>query len=83
MYNGQNIGKQFAMFSIVRGMFMDEYVIKQKIQRACFEPRAPEGLIRKVVLRAQAAGTLMQAQKQMESSLAANSGEHKKKEFAL
>ena len=34
---------------------MEEYVIKQKIQMACIEPRAPEGLIQQVILRAKAA----------------------------
>lgn len=54
---------------------MDEYVMKQSIQNAFFEPRAPEGLIEKVVLRVQAVtmGTL--AQKQMENMSTQNIGE--------
>ena len=47
---------------------MDEYVIKQKIQKACFEPRAPEELIQKVILRAQAVTMGAQAQKQLETA---------------
>ena len=47
---------------------MDEYVIKQKVQRAFPEPRAPEGLIQKVILRAQAIVMGVQAQKQLKSA---------------
>ena len=47
---------------------MDEYVIKQKIQNACFEPRAPEGLIQQVILRAQAVSIGVAAQKQLETA---------------
>lgn len=47
---------------------MDEYAIKQKIQKACFEPRAPEELIQKVVLRAQAVTMGMQAQRRLKSA---------------
>ena len=47
---------------------MDEYVIKQKIQMACFEPRAPEGLIQKVILRAQAVGMGVAAQRQLDNT---------------
>ena len=38
---------------------MDEYVMKQKIQTACFEPQAPERLIQQVILRAQTIATGM------------------------
>ena len=47
---------------------MDEYVMKQKIQMACFEPRAPEGLIQKVILRTQAVVMGAAAQKQLETA---------------
>ena len=47
---------------------MDEYVMKQKIQLACFEPRAPEGLIQKVILRAQAVGMGVAAQRQLDNT---------------
>jgi hypothetical protein len=43
---------------------MDEYVMKQKIQTACFEPQAPERLIQQVILRAQTIATGMVVQKQ-------------------
>ena len=45
---------------------MDEYVIKQKIQEAFLEPRAPEELMQKVVLRAQAVAMGTNAQKELE-----------------
>ena len=45
---------------------MDEYVMKQKIQEAFFEPRAPEELIQKVVLRSQAVAMGADAQKQLD-----------------
>ena len=48
---------------------MDEYVMKQKIQKACFEPRAPEGLVSTVILRAQAAVTGAQTRKQAEQQI--------------
>ena len=47
---------------------MDEYVIKQKIQMACIEPRAPEGLIQQVILRAKAVAMGAAAHKQLESA---------------
>ena len=53
---------------------MDEYVIKQKIQRAFLEPRAPEGLIQQVILRANAVVMGVQAQKKLESSPTENLG---------
>jgi hypothetical protein len=46
---------------------MDECVMQQKIQMACFEPRAPEGLIQQVILRAQAVVMGAKAQKQLET----------------
>ena len=51
---------------------MDEYVIKQKIQMACFEPRAPEELIQQVILRAKAVVMGVAAQKQLETAPAEN-----------
>ena len=54
---------------------MDEYVIKQKIQKACFEPRAPENLIQQVVLRTQAVATGVEAQKQLETAPVQNIAE--------
>ena len=51
---------------------MDEYVIKQKIQMASLEPRAPEGLIQQVILRARAVVMGVMAQKQMETAPAEN-----------
>ena len=45
---------------------MEEYVIKQKIQMACIEPRAPEGLIQQVILRAKAVVMGVAAHKQLE-----------------
>lgn len=47
---------------------MDEYVMKQKIQKACIEPRAPEKLIQQVVLRAKAVVMGVAAQKQLETA---------------
>ena len=47
---------------------MDEYIIKGKIREAYFEPRAPEELIGKVVLRARAVAMGADAQKQLENS---------------
>ena len=49
---------------------MDEYVMKQKIQNAFFEPRAPEALIQKVVLRTQAVTMGVASQKQLETATA-------------
>ena len=51
---------------------MDEYVVQQKIQKACFEPRAPEGLIQQVILRAQAVSSGVAAQRQLETAPAEN-----------
>ena len=51
---------------------MDEYVIRQKIQMACIEPRAPEGLIQQVILRAKAVVMGAAAQKQLETAPAEN-----------
>ena len=51
---------------------MDEYVIKQKIQMACMEPRPPEGLIRQVILRTKAIVMGMEAKKQLETATAEN-----------
>ena len=51
---------------------MDEYVVKQKIQMTCIEPRAPEELIQKVILRAQAVVMGLAAQKQLETAPAEN-----------
>jgi hypothetical protein len=53
---------------------MDEYVIKQKIQEAFFEPRAPEELMQKVVLRAQAVAMGTNAQKELENAPAEKVG---------
>ena len=47
---------------------MDEYVIKQKIQMAYLEPRAPERLIQQVILRAHAVVMGMAAQKQLDTA---------------
>ena len=51
---------------------MDEYVIKQKIQKAFFEPRAPEELIHQVILRTKAIVMGMEAKKQLETATAEN-----------
>ena len=51
---------------------MDEYVIKQEIQMACLEPRAPEKLIQQVILRAKAVVMGVAAQKQLETATAEN-----------
>ena len=56
----------------VGGVCMDEYVIKQKIQMACVEPRAPEKLIQQVILRAKAVVMGVAAQKQLETATAEN-----------
>ena len=47
---------------------MDEYVMKQKIQKAYSEPRAPEELIEKVILRAKAVTMGVNAFKQLENA---------------
>ena len=44
---------------------MEEYMLKQKIQAAYFEPRAPERLVDAVILRAQAVTMGVQAKQQM------------------
>ena len=49
-------------------MFMDEYVVRQKIQKAFQEPRAPEELVQKVILRAKAVSMGVDAQKQLETA---------------
>ena len=51
---------------------MDEYVMKQKIQKAFLEPRAPEELIQQVILRAQAVVIGVAAKKQLETASAEN-----------
>ena len=51
---------------------MEEYVIKQKIQMACIEPQAPEGLIQQVILRAKAVTMGVAAQKQLDTAPAEN-----------
>jgi hypothetical protein len=51
---------------------MDEYVMKQKIQKACFEPRAPERLIQQVIIRAKAVVMGLEAQKQLETAQSEN-----------
>ena len=59
---------------MVLGVFMDEYVIKQKIQRACIEPPAPKELTEKVILRARAVTMGVQALKQLEGAPAEEIG---------
>lgn len=51
---------------------MDEYVMKQKIQKVCIEPSAPDGLIQQVVLRARAVAMGAAAQKQLKDASAEN-----------
>ena len=51
---------------------MDEYVMKQKIQKAFFETRAPEELIQQVLLRAQAVVMGVKAKKQLETTTSEN-----------
>ena len=53
---------------------MDEYVVKQKIQKAFLEPRAPEELMQKVVLRAQAVSMGTNAQRALENAPAEQVG---------
>jgi len=61
--------KQYPVsFFGVGGVCMDEYVIKQKIQMACFEPRAPEKLIQQVILHAKAVVMGVAAQKQLDTA---------------
>ena len=54
---------------------MDEYVTKQKIQKAYNEPPAPQELIDSVILRAQAVTMGVDAQKQLETTPVQNAGE--------
>ena len=54
---------------------MDEYAMKQKIQEAYLEPRAPEELIQQTILRTQAVTMGVQAQKQLESASAEDLGQ--------
>ena len=54
---------------------MDEYVMKQKIQKACFEPSPPEELIQQVILRARAVSMGLRAHIQLESAPVENPGE--------
>ena len=54
---------------------MDEYVMKQKIQDAYVEPRAPEKLIQQTILRTQAVSMGVQAQKQLEGASAEELGQ--------
>lgn len=54
---------------------MDEYVIKQKIQKACIEPQAPEELIQKMILRTQAVSMGVDAQKRLRTAPAEKLGE--------
>ena len=48
---------------------MDEYVIKQKIQKTCFEPRAPEALIQQVILRTHAVAMGVEEQPAYQAAL--------------
>ena len=54
---------------------MDEYVMKQKIQNAFSEPRAPERLIQQVILRTRAVSMGVAAHKQLETAPAEKYGE--------
>lgn len=65
-----NMNRHPVSFVGVGGVCMDEYVIKQKIQTALSEPRAPEGLIQQVILRAKAVVMGVSAQKQLETATA-------------
>ena len=67
-----NMNQHPVSFVGVGGVCMDEYVIKQKIQMACVEPRAPEKLIQQVILRAKAVVMGVAAQKQLETATAEN-----------
>ena len=53
---------------------MEDYRMKQKIQDAYHEPRAPQELISSVILRAQAVTMGLQAQKQLETAPAEEIG---------
>lgn len=54
---------------------MEEFAIKQKIQNAVSEPKAPEELIQSVILRAQAVTMGRQARQQLETAPAEQVGE--------
>lgn len=54
---------------------MDENAVKEKVQKVYFEPRAPEELIQKVVLRAKAVTMGLEARKQLETAPAERVGE--------
>ena len=54
---------------------MDEYVIKQKIQEAYFQPRPPEELVQRVILRAKAVTMGTQAQTLLETAPAEKVGQ--------
>ena len=54
---------------------MDEYVIKQKIQEAYPEPRAPKELIPKVISRTQAVTMGVKAQQQLKTAPVEKIGE--------
>lgn len=54
---------------------MDEYVMKQKIQEAYLEPRAPERLVQQVILRAQAVVMGLDAQRRLEIAPTEKCGE--------
>ena len=54
---------------------MDEKTLKESIQKVYFDPRAPEELIQKVVLRAKAVTMGREAQKQLETAPAEKVGE--------
>ena len=54
---------------------MDEYVIKQKVQKACHEPRPPESLVQTVALRVQAVIMGEQARRQLEAAPTEKIGE--------
>jgi hypothetical protein len=56
-------------------MYMDENAVKEKVQKVYFEPRAPEELIQKVVLRAKAVTMGLEARKQLETAPAERVGE--------
>ena len=67
-----NMNRHPVSFVGVGGVCMDEYVLKQKIQTALSEPRAPEGLIQQVILRAKAVVMGVSAQKQLETATTEN-----------
>ena len=53
---------------------MEEYMIKQKIENAYCEPKAPQELISTVILRSQAVSMGVQALKQLETAPAEQVG---------